>query len=148
MSKVTSLQDYRAKKGLEPARPPVPERPLVERVLARYQKFSALPNAKIPPTTAFRMLSIRCAKRIVKRIEAAGMQVDELARFQFFGTGEAGTEALQVRLNRLMLADGNTVPRIFSMDPLTLEPELIPTYRDGRLKPLLTLPMSPFYRLN
>lgn len=148
MSNVASLEWHRAKRGLPPAQIPDP-RPLLERVLSRYHKFDQFQGHGVQPRTAFRALAVRCAKKVVAICTPLGNLVPDDARFQFFGAGGVGAEVLQMRVNRVVFADGSSFALTFQMDSESLEPRLLEegALSDSSFRPLLTLPMSQFYRL-
>jgi len=146
-SNVLSLADFRTRRGLpevfQDTRTPL------ERVVARYRKFDLCRDSPVQPLAALRVLADRCAKAIVQWAEQEGRPVADAARFQFFAIGAQGDEVLQVRVSRLGPAKGPWQALEFRMDCDTLR--VVPTAyaQDGAevFKPLLTLPMSGFYRL-
>jgi hypothetical protein len=144
MSNIASLADFRSKRGLPPAVIQVECGPL-ERVLRYYGKFDMCLSRKIQPENAMRLLAAACATSITLWAVQQGRIVDGAARFQFFADGEL----LQVRVNRLGAPGGPWHPQVFQMVRDTLEPqplERLPRSK-SEFKPLLTLPMSDFYRL-
>jgi hypothetical protein len=148
MTNVVSLERHRAKKGLPPART-VAERPVIERILDSYCKFDLFKDRKVQPTPRLRQVAILCAKKIVRLVEGAGAAVDDSARFQFFAAGQQGAEVLQVRVSRVCSPKGSCEPLVFQMCCNTLTPAPLSqvSRREEVFKPLLTLPMSRFYRL-
>jgi len=148
-SNVLSLASHRAKRGLPP---PVcrDHRSPLERVVARYRKFDPCRDSAVLPLAALRVLAGRCAKAIVQWAEEEGRPVDDAARFQFFAIGAQGEEVLQVRVSRLGPPKGPWQSLEFRMDCDTLR--VVPAGEAQGLqevfKPLLTLPMSGFYRLS
>lgn len=144
---VMSLADFRAKRGMPPAVFP-DTRPPLERVLERYHRFDLCRDSKVKPIAALRVLAGACAKAIVEWAEQAGRPVDDAARFQFFAAGPFGQERLQVRVSRLGPPKGPWQALEFHMDCETLR--VVPAVAEGSdevFKPLLTIPMSGFYRL-
>jgi len=149
MSNVSSLADFRAKRGLPPPLLRDP-RSSLERVVAHYRKFDLCRDSPVHPTAALRTLASRCAKEIVQWAELHGRPVDDAARFQFFAIGSPGQERLQVRVSRLGPPKGPWQALEFLMDCDTLR--ALPmtkgiTDNAEIFKPILTLPMSGFYRL-
>jgi hypothetical protein len=144
MSNIASLADFRSKRGLPPAVIPVECGPL-ERVLRYYGKFDMCLTRKIQPENAMRLLAGACATAITRWAVEQGRTVDNAARFQFFADGEL----LQVRVNRIGAAGGPWYPQVFQMEREGYVPqplERLPRSK-SEFKPLLTLPMSEFYRL-
>jgi hypothetical protein len=143
-----SLADFRAKRGLPPAIFHDPRSPL-ERVVARYRRFDLCRDSKAAPIAALRVLASSCAKAIVAWAEQAGQPVDDAARFQFFAAGAFGQELLQVRVSRLGPPKGPWKALEFKVDCETLlvAPASALEGNDEVFKPLLTIPMSGFYRL-
>lgn len=145
-SNVLSLADFRAKRGM-------PEvfrdtRPPLQRVVERYRKFDLCRDTKVKPLAALRVLASRCAKAIVCWADEAGQPVDDAARFQFFAVGSPGQEVLRVRVSRIGPKRGPWQSMEFDFDHDTF---LMQHARGGNtevFKPLLTLPMSGFYRLS
>lgn len=142
-SNVLSLADFRAKKGLPEAFPD--HRTPLEKILARY-----LPNNhKMTKEAALRMLAGSCATSIVRWADAQEMAVDDAARFQFYAAGTPTHLLLQIRVSHVGPPKGPWQAREFHLDATTRE--LVPeAYVQGAaevFKPLLTLPMSGFYRL-
>lgn len=148
-SNVLSLSDFRTRRGLPPPVCRDPRSPL-ERVVARYRKFDPCRDSPVQPLAALRVLAGRCAKAIVQWADEEGRPVDDAARFQFFAIGEQGQEVLQVRVSLIGPPKGPWQPLEFFIDCDTLR--VVPTtYATGStevFKPLLTLPMSGFYRLS
>lgn len=148
MTTVTSLIDYRNQKGLPPARERVAlkRRSLLELLLDRYRHLDIFASSHVLPVHRFRQVAISCAKRIVKHVEIGKVRIADDARFQFFGVGEDGDERLQVRVNRVGKAKDTL---IFEINPINFEVQERILIGDGKgkIKPLLTLPMSVFYRL-
>lgn len=144
---VTSLAQFRAKKGLPPA--VFEQLPMLERILVRYRAFDLFAASRVLPRHALRQVAISCAKQVVRHIEVADIFVADDARFQFFGVGAPGQESLQVRVNRVGPARGRKIPLFFEMEPASLEPKALVLIGEGsqEMKPLLTLPMTDFYRL-
>jgi hypothetical protein len=144
MSNIASLADFRTKRGLPPAVIPVVCDPL-ERVLRHYRKYDMCITRKVLPKNAMHLLATASASAIVRWAEQQGRTVDSAARFQFFADGEL----LQVRVNRIGPPGGPWQPQVFQMGCAALE--VLPLDRlprsKGEFKPLLTLPMSEFYRL-
>lgn len=141
---VMSLADFRAKRGLPEAFPDT--RTPLERVVARYHKFDLCRDTSVKPIAALRVLASSCAKAIVAWAEQAGRPVDDAARFQFFAAGSLGQELLRVRVSRLGPVKGPWQAQEFDFDCNTFA--AVPTdTRSEVFKPLLTLPMSGFYRL-
>jgi hypothetical protein len=145
MNKIASLADFRAKRGMPPAVIPVECGPL-ERVLRHYGKFDMCLTRKVQPENAMRLLASSCATSIVLWAVQQGRMVDGAARFQFFADGEL----LQVRVNRIGPAGGPWNAQVFQMVRTTLEPQPLARLprSKGAFKPLMTLPMSDFYRLS
>lgn len=143
-SNVSSLADFRAKRGLPEVF--VDNRPPLERLLARYYRDQDL---RMTQEAALRMLASGCAKAIVRWAEADGKPVDDAARFQFFAAGRKGREQLQVRVSRVGPPKGPWQALEFHMDSDTME--VVPGWQVSSVgelfKPILTLPMSGFYRL-
>lgn len=148
-SNVSSLADFRAKRGLPPplfrdARSPL------ERVVAHYRKFDLCRDSPVQPIAALRTLASRCAKEIVQWAELHGRPVDDAARFQFFAIGTPGQERLQVRVSRLGPPKGPWQSLEFLMDCDTLRAVPATTADTASteiFKPILTLAMDDFYRL-
>ena len=142
-SNVLSLADFRAKRGLPEVFPDT--RTPLEKILARY-----LPNNhKMTKEAALRMLAGSCATSIVRWADAQEMTVDDAARFQFFAAGTPTQLLLQIRVSRVGPLKGPWQAREFHLDATTRElvPEAYVTGVAEVFKPLLTLPMSGFYRL-
>jgi hypothetical protein len=140
---VLSLADFRAKRGLpevfQDTRTPL------EKILACYLP----PTPKMTKDAAFRMLAGGCATSIVRWAEAQGETVDDAARFQFFAAGSQARLLLQIRVSRVGPANGPWKALEFHLDASTKE-LVAGAYVQGVaevFKPLLTLPMSGFYRL-
>lgn len=148
-SNVSSLADFRAKRGLPPpvfrdARSPV------ERIVERYRQFDVCRDSPVKPIAALRVLAGRCAKEIVHWAAMEGRPVDDAARFQFFAIGEPGQERLQVRVSRLGPPKGPWQSLEFRIDCNTLHAWPAAELAMGStemFKPILTLPMDDFYRL-
>jgi len=145
VSNVVGLAEHRVKRGLPPVAVRDARSPL-ERVIARYLKHDICRERGVKPTAAFRLIASSCAKSIVRWADREGRPVDDAARFQFYAVGSPGQEVLQVRVS-LVGAPMQTME--FEMNCETLE--AVPLTSAGRqrkgIKPLLTLPMSLFYRL-
>jgi hypothetical protein len=148
MSNIASLADFREKRGLPPATFPDERTPL-ERLIARYLNQDICKERGVKPSAALRLIAGLCAKSIVQWAEQQGRPVDDAARFQFFATGHHGRELLQVRVSRLGPSTGPWQAQTFQMDCETMEAVPLPaTPPEAEVfKPLLTLPMSGFYRL-
>lgn len=148
MNTVTSLVDYREKKGLLPVREHIAlqRRSLLELLLDRYRSHDPFAGRGVLPVHRFRQLATSCAKRIVKQVEIGKVRIGDDARFQFFGVGDDGDERLQVRVNRVGKAKRTL---IFEINPKSFEAHERAEIGDGKskMKPLLTLSMSPIYRL-
>lgn len=140
---VLSLADFRTKRGL----PEVfqDNRSPLEKILACYLP----PMPKMTKEAALRMLAGGCATSIVRWAEAQGQVVDDAARFQFYAAGNSARLLLQIRVSRVGPPMGPWKALEFHLDANTKE--LVPeAYVQGVaevFKPLLTLPMSGFYRL-
>jgi hypothetical protein len=142
-SNVLSLAVFRAKRGLPEVSPDT--RSPLEKILACY-----LPPMKhMTKDAALRMLASGCATSIVRWAEANGAAVDDAARFQFYAAGSAARLVLQIRVSRVGQPKGPWQAMEFHLDASSKE--LVPeAYVQGVaevFKPLLTLPMSGFYRL-
>lgn len=145
-SNVLSLADFRAKRGLPE---PFPDtRTPLERVVERYRKFDLCRDSKVKPLAALRVLASRSAKAIVHWAEDVGQPVDDAARFQFFAVGSHGQEVLRVRVSRVGPPKGPWLSMEFDFDHDTFLMQHAHGGNTEVFKPLLTLPMSGFYRLS
>lgn len=143
-SNVLSLANHRAKRGLPEVFPD--NRSPLEKILACY-----MPNKnKMTKEAALRMLAGTCATSIVRWAAAQELAVDDAARFQFYAVGTPAQVLLQIRVSRVGPPKGPWQALEFHLDASTRQ--LVPTaYVTGSaevFKPLLTLPMSGFYRLS
>ena len=146
MSTVTHLSEFRARKGLPPS--PHDERPMLERVLVRFRQHDGFSPRGVLPPHAFKQVAMKVVRRFVQQIEAGDLRVADDARFQFFGIGLPGIERLQMRVNRVGPKRGKARALLYEVDPASLALMPLDTLgTDGELKPLLTLPMTDFYRL-
>jgi hypothetical protein len=148
MTNVASLADHRAKRGLPPATQPDTRSPL-ERIVDRYCAYDSRRGRGVPAKAAFQLIAGTCAKAIVLWAERAGTQVDDAARFQFYAVGDPGQETLQVRVSLVGKPKALQCAMEFAMECDTLDAKpLSEAPPHAKIKPLLTLPMSLFYRLS
>jgi len=142
-SNVLSLAAFRAKRGLPEVFPDT--RTPLEKILARYLP----PTKNMTKDAALRMLASTCATSIVRWAEAHGAKVDDAARFQFYAAGSPARLVLQIRVSHVSQPEGPWQAMEFHLDADSKD--LVPeAYVQGAaevFKPLLTLPMSGFYRL-
>lgn len=148
MSNVASLADHRAKRGLPPVTQP-DTRSALERIVDRYSAYDCRHGHGVAPKATFQLIAGVCAKAIVKWAERVGTQVDDGARFQFYAVGDPGQEVLQVRVSLVGKPKETQCAMEFEM---ACDTRLATPLSSGpmrtKVKPLLTLPMSLFYRLS
>ena len=142
-SNVLSLATFRAKRGLpevfQDTRTPL------EKILACYLP----PMKNMTKEAALRSLASGCATSIVRWAEANGTAVDDAARFQFFAAGTQARLVLQIRVSRVGQPKGPWQAMEFHLDAdsKALVPQAYVKGVSEVFKPLLTLPMTGFYRL-
>lgn len=162
MGSVTTLKSWRELKGLAPApadvRPKAPEsrEVVIITLLDRYAGASIRTgpgkNRKAAREGALRQLCVTAARRLVAMLSKDGWFIHGNARFQFTALMVDGVPSLIGRVSRADrpgILVGSSVAALF--DPCDLTPQVIAfddtISKSDSITPLITLPMTEFYRL-
>lgn len=165
MSNVTTLKSWRERKGLAPApvdlkptAPPTREE-VIDALLARYSKYQqelvftvARKGHTAKRQGMLRQLCVAAARRLVALLSTEGWFIHYTARFQFTALMVDGVPSLIGRVSRADrpgILVGSSVSANFY--PCDLTPQVIAfddtISKSDSITPLITLPMTEFYRL-